>query len=108
MKRILLTILSVMAFAGMSVAQDVYTSGYYTNSQNTYNAAVYKNGELLYSTGNSASSYHHSTDVLFYEGDVFWVDNCYNSTLNNDYGDVFRKHSLWFWRLHLPPVYRRP
>ena len=89
MKKTLLVFLSVMAFAGMSVAQDVYTSGYYTNSQNTYNAAVYKNGELLYSTGNSASSYHHSTDVLFFGDAVFWVDNCFDANLQNDYGDVF-------------------
>ena len=89
MKKTLLVFLSVMAFAGMSVAQDVYTSGYYTNSQNTYNAAVYKNGELLYSTGNSASSYHHSTDVLFFGDAVFWVDNCFDANLQNNYGDVF-------------------
>ena len=89
MKKSLLLILSVMAFAGMSVAQDVYTSGYYINSQNTYNAAVYKNGELLYDTGNQSTKYHHSTDVLFYDGDVFWVDNCFDSNYQNDYGDVF-------------------
>ena len=89
MKKSLLLILSVMAFAGMSVAQDVYTSGYCANSQNTYNAAVYKNGELLYSTGNDATKFHHSTDVLFYDGVVFWVDNCFDSNLQNDYGDVF-------------------
>ena len=32
MKKLLLIIMSVMAFAGMSVAQDIYSAGYYTSS----------------------------------------------------------------------------
>ena len=32
MKKIVLIIMAVMAFAGMSVAQDIYYSGYYTGA----------------------------------------------------------------------------
>ncbi|MBR4390872.1 MAG: T9SS type A sorting domain-containing protein [Bacteroidales bacterium] len=93
MKKSLLLILSVMAFAGMSVAQDVYTSGYYYNGHNTMNAAVYKNGELLYYTGNDPTKSHSSSDVLFIDGNVFWVDNCYS--IGYDYGDVFKNDSRY-------------
>ena len=48
MKKRLLLLLSALVFAGMTVAQDIYSSGYYTNSSNLGTAAVYKNGTKLY------------------------------------------------------------
>ena len=47
MKKLLLIVISVIAFAGMSVGQDIYTSGYYNNSVGTSNASVYRNGMML-------------------------------------------------------------
>lgn len=72
MKRTLLLILSVMAFAGISVAQDVYTSGARLNSYGTHDAVVYKNGEVLYSIGSSNSEESfQAKDVLYLNGDVY-------------------------------------
>ncbi len=90
MKRTLLLILSVMAFAGISVAQDVYTSGARLNSYGTHDAVVYKNGEVLYSIGSSNSEESfQAKDVLYLNGDVYWVDNHYVNHVS-DYGDVFK------------------
>lgn len=89
MKRTLLLILSVMAFAGMSVAQDVYTASFYYNEVGTDNAAVFKNGELLYSRGDDPTSFHMCYDVLCLNGDVYWVDYYYDAH-TEDYGNVYK------------------
>ena len=76
MKRFLLTILSVMAFAGMTVAQDIYGSGYYTASGTSYTkAALYKNGSKIQEYGPSASFDYVSTSVDYYNGDAYWTTN---------------------------------
>lgn len=79
MKRLLLTILSVMALAGMTVAQDVYSSGYYTSGGDKY-AAVYKNNTKLYEFHVSGYNYE-GTDVIRFNGDTYWS---FNSTSNNN------------------------
>ena len=89
MKRTLLLILSVMAFAGISMAQDVYTASFYYNEVGTENAAVFKNGELLYSRGDDPSFFHMCYDVLCLNGDVYWVDYYYD-THTEDYGNVYK------------------
>ena len=43
MKKLVLFIMAVMAFAGMSVAQDVWSSGFFTASSGIQSPAVYKN-----------------------------------------------------------------
>lgn len=79
MKRLLLFFMSVMAFAGMTVAQDIYSSGYYTNSWGSSTAAVYKNGTKLYESSPQNDSFsRESSDVDFYNGDVYWVVNSMN------------------------------
>ena len=95
MKKIVLFILSVMAFAGMSVAQDVYSSGYYYNDNSEKVAAVYKNGNMLYSTGSTPSYVHESSDVLFLDGDVYWVDNCLESNYDNYYSRVMKNDQVF-------------
>lgn len=92
MKKLLLIILSAMAFAGIAMAQDVYTSGYYMQDGNA-SAAVYKNGERLYSC--SSSSDLTSDDVLYFDGNVYWVDNCHNADGTYNYGDVFKNGDRW-------------
>ena len=74
MKRLLLIILSVMAFAGMSVAQDVYSSGYYMASSGKTQAAVYKNNTKLYEYNNTSYDYE-GTDVIRFNGDTYWSLN---------------------------------
>ena len=95
MKRTLLLILSVMAFAGISVAQDVYTSGYYYNDDYKEVAAVYKNREMIFSTGDTPSFEHESTDVLLLDGDVYWVDNCTDANHDNYYSRVMRNNEVF-------------
>ena len=77
MKKLLLFVLAILATAGMTMAQDVYSAGYFTNSNGTHDAAVYKNGELLYQSSTGSSDYsRESTDVIYHNGDVYWVVNC--------------------------------
>ena len=96
MKRTLLLILSVMAFAGISVAQDVYSTGYYYNHDNNKKvAAVYKNNELLFSTDNDFYYHHESSDVLLLDDDVFWVDNYIDSDNNYYYSRVMKNNDVF-------------
>ena len=96
MKKLLLIILSVMAFTGLSLAQDVYYSGYYTNSSGNNVAAVYKNGTKLYE--NSEGVNCQSTCVLF-RGDgyntVFWSACTFNSDGSYYYADIWKNNSRW-------------
>ena len=74
MKRLFL-LFAMLAIAGMTMAQDVYYSGYFTSSGQRF-AAVYKNGQLLKSfafTGTDCES----TSVVVKEstGDYYWVEN---------------------------------
>ena len=95
MKKSLLSLTLMLALASMAMAQDVYTSGNYTNEAGYRVAAVYKNGELLYSTSPNATLDHESSSVLYLDGDVYWVDNCYTSDNDFNYGDVFRNGERW-------------
>ena len=95
MKKIVLFIMSVMAFTGISVAQDVYSSGYYYNSDYEKVAVVYKNGDLLYSTGNTPSYNHDSPAVLYLEGDVYWVDDCTDSNGDYYYSKVMKNDQVF-------------
>lgn len=87
MKKLLLSLMAVMAFAGMGMAQDVYSCGSYkVNDQSR--AAVYKNGSLLYSStiGDSGSSYCHSMVLNPSNGDVYWARN----------NDIFINNNVYF------------
>ena len=93
MKRILLTILSVMAFAGMSVAQDIYTSGYYTNNNGNRVAAVYKNGSKLYEFGGYSSWKYESRDLECYNGNVYWIWNATDASSDQITRGVIKKNN---------------
>ncbi|MBR0540330.1 MAG: T9SS type A sorting domain-containing protein [Bacteroidales bacterium] len=95
MKKSLLSLTLMLALASMAMAQDVYTSGYCTNEAGYWVAAVYKNGELLYSTSPNATLDHDPGSVLYLDGDVYWVDNCNTSDNDYNYGDVFRNGERW-------------
>ena len=70
--------MAVMAFAGMSVAQDIYSTGYYTTG-GTQVAALYKNGTKLYNSSTSSDYFHDSPDVIFFDGYAYWIVNSMNS-----------------------------
>ncbi|MBQ8956937.1 MAG: choice-of-anchor J domain-containing protein [Bacteroidales bacterium] len=93
MRRLLLIFLSVMAFAGTSVAQDVYSGGYYVSSS-VQQAAVYKNGTKLYNTSFSGNYYGDCTGVYADDNDVYWVRNAY---YNDEfyYGDVMKNNNAY-------------
>ena len=87
--------MAVMAFAGMSVAQDIYYSGYYSTG-GMHLPAVYKNGSKLYDVTNFTSKHGESTDVITYNGDVYWVMNCNNTDGTYYYGDIKKNSSTYF------------
>jgi uncharacterized repeat protein (TIGR02543 family) len=96
MKKLVLIIMAVLAFAGMSVAQDVYSAGYYEAS-NGKAAAVYKNGTKLHDvTPSSSSFYFESSAVYYYNGDVYWTKNRMNSSDDSySYGDIMKNGSIY-------------
>ena len=79
MKRLLLTLLAVIAFTGLSWAQDLYYTGYYTSNTNQ-KAALYKNGSKLYEYGPNDAFSYDAADVACRNGDVYWIIDCFNSS----------------------------
>ncbi len=88
MKRTLLLILSVMAFAGMGVAQDVYTGGYHTDDSNTKQAVIHKNGNLIYESHCFNGFYAETTAVELCDGDLYSALNVYRSDGSPDHTEV--------------------
>ena len=83
----------LLAFAGMGLAQDVYSSGYYYASSGECHSVVYKNGVIWYQSSGS-SSRRHTSDALAFDPEnnaIYWVDNA-TETSSGDYtyGDVFK------------------
>ena len=88
MKRFLLLI-SAMLVMGSMIAQDVYSSGYYTDSDGQVKAAVYKNGVKLYDSSYGTADNSSEGVVVDAQNDVYWVRNSEN------YGDVFKNSSYY-------------
>ena len=95
MKKLVLFIMAVMAFAGMSVAQDVWTSGYYTDSNGKHQPAVYKNATRMYNLDLGGSIYGECSDLDVYSGDVYWVKNVFNSDGSFHYADLMKNNSIY-------------
>lgn len=93
MRTALFTLLIVLAFPGMALAQDVYTASFNYNDVGTENSSVFKNGELLYSQGDDPSFYHNSYDVLCLDGNVYWVDYYYNTNTGEEHGNVYKNEN---------------
>ncbi len=94
MKKLLLTALSVIAFAGFAVSQDIYSAGYYTNSALRQAAAVYKNGSKLYNSNPENGLTHKGTCVACLDGDVYWALNCTN-TDGPLYAHIMKNNSIY-------------
>ena len=97
MKKFLLFILSALAFTGMSVAQNIYSSGYFTNSSGKRSAAVYRNGTKLYDSGNTTDNPNDNTAVNVYNDNVYWVINSTNADGTFNYGDVLKNNSSYLY-----------
>ena len=96
MKKLVLFVMAVMAFAGMSVAQDVWTSGYYTDaSTGRQQAAVYKNATKQYNSAYAAGWYGDCTDLDRYNGDTYWVSNSYTSDGNFNRAKIQKNSSTY-------------
>jgi uncharacterized repeat protein (TIGR02543 family) len=95
MKKLVLFVMAVMAFAGMSVAQDVWTSGYYTDSNGKRQPAVYKNATRMYNLDLGGSIYGECSDLDVYSGDVYWVKNVFNSDGSFHYADLMKNNSIY-------------
>ena len=93
MKKLVLFVMAVIGFAGMSVAQDVWSSGFFT--EGTYRQpAVYKNSTRMYYTTFSNGFYGDCTDVDVRGNDVYWVRNCLK---NNEfrYSTIMKNNDMW-------------
>ena len=113
MKKLVLFVMVVLGFAGMSVAQDVYSSGYYLNQEGKKAAAVYKNSEKLYESVPEGTGYgFDNTDVDYYDGDVYWVRNRVEDNGTFRCGDVYVNGNLYlsneFNGSHIYDLYRCP
>ena len=94
MKRLLLFVMSVLLFTGMTVAQDIYTSGYYKDSNGKKIAAVYKNGSKLHERSGSHDWSSTAVTVNASTGDVYWVANCMDGSTPM-YGDVYKNNDVF-------------
>ena len=94
MKKLVLFVLAVMAFTGMSVAQNVWSSGYYSNN-GIHQPAVYKNGSKLYEDTGFSSKHGESSDVVVKDGYVYWVKNCIETNGSYFYGDIMKNSGVY-------------
>ena len=95
MKKLVLFIMAVIGFAGMSLAQDIYSSGFCTHTNGVKYSTVFKNSNKLYTNqiASTADYYGKSSDVDVHNGDVWWTDNHYYK--ESDYfkeAKLFKNH----------------
>ena len=88
MKRFLLLI-SAMLVMGSMIAQDVYSSGYYTDTDGQTKATVYKNGERINTQAIGSGTNTSESVVVDSQDNVYWVRNSEN------YGDVFKNSDYY-------------
>ena len=86
--------MAVIGFAGMSVAQSVWTAGYYTGSDGLHKAAVYENGQKRFEL--AVDGVYESTGVIVLDGDVYWVKNrMENDGTSYYYADIMKNDDLY-------------
>lgn len=94
MKKLILTVLSLLTLACSTISQDIYSAGYYTNGALRQAAAVYKNGSKLYNSNPENGLTHKGTSVVFLNGDVYWTLNCTNPD-GPLYANIMRNNSTY-------------
>ena len=97
MKKTLLFIVSVMAFAGMCLAQDIYSVGNFTNSSGFKCVALYRNDQKLYEKVPPLGDYDFDSPCLVVNGtDVYWaVNSKYAASGLANYGDVYKNGTVY-------------
>lgn len=95
--------MAVMAFAGMSLAQTVYTAGSYKNQYGKDAAVVFENGEVYYEKSAPGCDFWCKDVVMDSQGNLYWVENSDNGS--EQYGDVIMNHSGYLIGLGGTEVY---
>ena len=97
MKKALLFLLSVMAFTGIGLAQDVYSVGNFTNSSGLKCVAVYLNYQKMYEKVPPLGDYDFDSPCLAVDGtDVYWaVNSKYAASGIPNYGDVYKNSTVY-------------
>lgn len=99
MKRFLLLISAMLVMSSMMAQNDpdIYTAGYYQNSNSKNVAGVYKNGELQYSWGGNTTSTQYEAKALLVNGsDVYWAVNRTNSDGSMGYADIYKNNGEYY------------
>ena len=97
MKKLVLIILSVLAFTGLSVAQDVWYCGYYTNGSNYQNGAVYKNNNKIHDYQEFNSNLQcEAVALTVVDNDIYWAVNCMNAANGYyEYAAIAKNEDYW-------------
>ena len=80
MKKLLLFLMAVMAFAGLGMAQDefIYSAGYFKDEFDFLQSSVYINNSKSFHS--SVHGYDAMSSAVEYKrGDVYWVKNVYDN-----------------------------
>lgn len=97
MKKHFLLLLVVLAIAGMSLAQDIYSVGNFTNSSGFQCAAVYLNSQKLYEKVPPLGDYNFDSPSLVVNGDdIYWAMNSVYATGGYNYGDIYKNGAVYF------------
>ena len=88
MKKTLLFLLAMLATVGMTMAQDVYSVGYYTVNGDT-RATLYKNNIKIEESTMGTNNKSTAVVVSHVNGDVFW------SRCSDAYGDVMKNGGVF-------------
>ena len=94
MKKLLHLIMMVLAFAGTTVAQDIWSAGYYTDGNGNQQAAVYHNSLKMFSTNYGGNLSGDCTGVDVDGDDVYWIRNCYDAG-SFYYADIMKNDEMY-------------
>lgn len=77
-------------------AQDIYTSGYFTNDSGPKIAAVFKNGEVILSREEPGRDLFSSAMVIdTLNGDIYWSANAFPlNSISDSYGNVMKNDEI--------------
>lgn len=97
MKKRLTFLLLVLATAGMTMAQEIYSVGQFTNASGFKCAAVYRNDQKLYEKVPPLGDYDFDAPSLAVNGDdIYWAMNSVYATGGYNYGDIYKNGSIYF------------
>ena len=97
MRKQILLLLALLAIAGMTLAQNIYSVGNFTNSSGFQCAAVYLNDQKLYEKVPPLGDYNFDSPSLVVNGDdIYWAMNSIYATGGYNYGDIYKNGTIYF------------